>query len=129
MWCLNYCGINVGCDLSRSLCINSTGITNTVGGETPTSIRNNIEVTNSGGLHNGRVTFELRNTTYNCSVVDSEGNVCGPQSFAFIFRGSSKLTCLQISCFFFLVAWGILLHTYMLCIFPHNTCITLFFTH
>ena len=128
VWCLNYCGTKVECDLSRSLCINSTGITNTVG-ETPTSIRNNIEVTNSGGLHNAHVAHELRNTTYNCSVVDNEGNVCGPQSFAFMFRGSSKLTCLQISCFFFLVAWGILLHTYMLCIFPNNTCITLFFTH
>ena len=128
VWCLNYCGTKVECDLSRSLCINSNGITNTVG-ETPTSIRNNIEVTNSGGLQNAHVAHELRNTTYNCSVVDNEGNVCGPQSFAFMFRGSSKLTCLQISCYFFLVAWGILLHTYILCIFPHNTCITLFFTH
>ena len=118
VWCLNYCGTNVECDLSRSLCINSTGITtNTVGGETPTSIRDRIEVTNSGGLHNAHVAFELRNTTYNCSVVDSEANVvCGPQSFAFIFRVfrvSSKLTCLHML-FLFLVAWGILLHTYIM---------------
>ena len=130
LWCLNYCGTNVGCDLSRSLCINSTGITNIVGGETPTSIRNNIEVTNSGGLHNALVTFELRNTTYNCSVVDREGNMCGPQRFAFIFRSSSKLTCLQISCFFFL--WlGEYFYTHILCIFPHisQLCTILLLTH
>ena len=85
VWCLNY-GIH---DSSPSLCINSTGITNAVG-ETPTAIRNNIEVANSGGLHNARVSFELVNTTYNCSVVDREGIVCGPQSFTFTFRAPSK---------------------------------------
>ena len=107
VWCLDYRDSNLNSGISHSLCMNGTGITNTVG-EPPGSIRNNIRVTNSGGLYNDRVTFELRNTTYNCSVADREGNVCGPQNFAFIFLASSK----------FLVAWEILLYTYILCIFP-----------
>ena len=101
VWCLNYmyCGSRVLCD-SRSLCINSTGITNIVG-EAPTpTVRNNIEVTNSGGLHIARVPFELVNTTYNCSVVDGEGIACGPQSYKFIFRGYGKSFCLSLP-----VAW------------------------
>ena len=94
LWCLNYCGTKVECDLSRSLCINinSTGTTNIVGVDPADVISNNIEVTNSGGLHNARVAFELRNTTYNCSVMDREGNVvCGPQNFAFRFRVFGEL--------------------------------------
>ena len=91
VWCLNYiyCGSRVLCD-SRSLCINSTGITNLVG-EAPAAVaRDNIEVTNSGGLHIARVPLEFGNTTYNCSVVDREGIVCGPQSYTFRFSGPGK---------------------------------------
>ena len=107
LWCLNY-GIS---DSSNSLCINSTGITNTVGAAPNTAVRNNIEVTNSGGLHNARVSLELVNTTYNCSVVDREGIVCGPQRFTFIFRGLGKLTYVCLF-FFCLCLWlgKILLH-------------------
>ena len=103
VWCLNYSDSNrnVLCDSHNSLCINSTGITNIVGEAPAAVVRNNIEVTNSGGLHIASVTSELRNTTYNCSVVDREGIVCGPQSYTFRFRGPGKS-------FFFLslpVAW------------------------
>ena len=91
VWCLNYCDSSrVSYDSRNSLCINSTGITNIVG-EAPTAVAvSNIEVTNSGGLHIVRVHHELRNTTYNCSVVDREGIACGPQSYTFIFRGPGK---------------------------------------
>ena len=86
VWCLNYCG-----EVCRnSLCINSTGITNIVGEAPATAVGNNIEVTNSGGLHIARVTSELRNTTYNCSVVDREGIACGPQSYTFRFNSPGK---------------------------------------
>ena len=102
VWCLNYSCGNVLCDSRSSLCINSTGITNIVGEAPAVAVRNNIEVTNSGGLNIARVSSELRNTTYNCSVVDREGIACGPQSYAFIFRPFSKLTyvCLFFSFFF-----------------------------
>ena len=102
VWCLNYtyCGSNVLCDSPNSLCINSTGITNLVG-EAPAAVRNNIEVTNSGGLHIARVSFELGTTTYNCSVVDREGIACGPQSYTFRFLPFSKLT--YVCVFFFSV--------------------------
>ena len=107
VWCLNYC--NELCYSRNSLCINSTGITNIVGEAPAVAVRNNIEVTNSGGLHIARVLHELRNTTYNCSVVDREGIACGPQSYTFIFRGLSKLTyvCLFFSFFFSVFACGL----------------------
>ena len=116
VWCLNYwCTISEECDSLNSLCVNSTGITNIVGEAPAVAVRNNIEVTNSGGLHIAHVLHELRNTTYNCSVVDREGIVCGPQSYTFTFNSPGKLmyVCLFFLFFFFcLCLWfgKILLH-------------------
>ena len=100
VWCLDYRSSNVNNDIRGSLCMNITGITNIIGLAPPDVIKNNIEVTNSGGLHNARVAHELRNTTYNCSVVDREGNVCGPQRFAFQFRPFRKSTIIMYVFFF-----------------------------
>ena len=110
--------------------MNITGITNIIGLAPADVIKNNIEVTNSGGLHNARVAHELRNTTYNCSVVDREGNVCGPQSFKFQFRTFRKLIMYVFFLFvFFPVSACGLKNTSAHLYISKNTCSTLFFTH
>ena len=88
IWCLDYCSRRGPECLLNSLCRNSTGYTSTAD-EVPVII-NRIQLTDSGGLDIPEVAFELRNSTYNCSVVDGEGNICGTQSIKLTFRLFSK---------------------------------------
>jgi len=87
IWCLSFCSARAEPDCG-SLCRNSTGYTHTVR-EVPPAV-DRIQLTDSGGLYNPEVTFELRGSIYNCSVVDGEGNICGTQTINLTYCTSSK---------------------------------------